>query len=410
MENKAEDITIEIEKKVIGCMYREPKLMEELFIGHECFHEPYNKTVFILTLGYYRENKNIDPLLIYQKNSSMLGTDFFTYIAEVSDIPTATIFGEYQEKLFEIYKNRLLMKSVIAFQNEQCTQEQLYEEMGRILNLTSNQTSEVYTAEKVLKLITQTDKQIDIRFKRLNNTIKLSEHDLMVIGARTGVGKTGFALNLLEDISKQYKCLYFNMEMSEQQIWRRLTSICSGKVPIANLTNPVTDYQQSLIYETIENLAKRNLKIYTGVQTVNHIKQEVIRETKNEHAVVFIDYVGLIAGYNKDSQYERVTKIVKELRQISMNLNCTIICLAQINRAGDEEPKLKDLKDSGELEQSAVSVILLHNPEQNNPARTLNQSTENLNLFVVKNRNGSTGKEMVEYNKATQRFEEKITF
>ena len=45
----------------------------------------------------------------------------------------------------------------------------------------------------------------------------MQEHNLMVISARTGVGKSGFALNLLEDLSKQYKCILFNMEMMNQQ-------------------------------------------------------------------------------------------------------------------------------------------------------------------------------------------------
>ena len=55
-----------------------------------------------------------------------------------------------------------------------------------------------------------------------------------------------------------------------------------------------------------------------------------------------------------------ITSVVKELRQISLDFNCTIILLAQINRSGDSDPKMKDLKETGELEQSATQVLILN--------------------------------------------------
>ena len=122
---------------------------------------------------------------------------------------------------------------------------------------------------------------------------------------------------------------------------------------------------------------------------------------------MFIDYVGLITGYNNKSPYERITNIVKELRQISLNFDCTIICLAQVNRNGDDAPMLKDLKDSGELEQSAVSVMLLHNE---NATKTVDKKVEELDVMVAKNRNGRTGTIKVEYNQFNQQIFEKRIF
>lgn len=395
-----------IEKTILGCIYTKPKLIDEIFIKEEYFTNTYNRLVFKFSLEFYKKNQKLDLILIFQEYQSYLTNNFIVFIDEVmSLITTTTIFNDYQEKLFEIYRNSLIVKYVDKFTKKEINQDQLFSYLEKIKNMVSNKNYEFLSEEEIYHIITKQDKQIKLRLETLSNLIKITEHDFIVIGARPGVGKTGFALNLLEDISNKYKCLYFNMEMSEQQILRRLVSI-NSKVPISNLINPETQYQEGLVRQAVKEISNKNLKIFTGAQTTNSIKQSIIRESKQEHIVCFIDYVGLIAGQNNKSSYERITTIVKELRQISMNFDCTIICLAQINRNGEKDsaPMLRDLKDSGELEQSAVSVMLLHNENAN---KEIEKKIEDLEIIVAKNRNGRTGIIKVEYNQFNQQINEK---
>lgn len=406
MVNASTDL---IEKTIIGCIYTKPKLIDEVFITEEYFSNNYNKTIFKISLEFYKKNKHLDLVLIYQEYQQYVGQNYIIFITECNNmIATTTIFDEYQEKLFEIYKNNLIVKYVDKFTKKEINQEMLFEYLEKIKYMQSNKNYDYLSEKEIYHIITKEDKQIKFRLFSLSETIKLTEHDFVVIGARPGVGKTGFSLNLLEDISKKYKCLYFNMEMSEQQILRRLVSINSG-VPMNYFTKPDTDYQQQLIIDGVKEISKRNLKIFTGVQTTNYIKQIITRESKKEHVVVFIDYIGLISGLNNKSQYERTTIIVKELRQISMNFNCTIIGLAQVNRNAESKsaPTLQDLKDSGELEQSAVSVILLHNE---NADKKIEKKFEDLKLIVAKNRNGRTGYVDVTYNQNNQQILEKSKY
>ncbi len=396
-----------IEKTIIGCIYTKPKLVDELFIKEEYFNNTYNRLIFKVSLEFYKKNKTLDMILIYQEYQQYLTNNFMIYLSETMElISTTTIFDTYQEKLFEVYRNQLIIKCVNKFTKKEITQDQLFDYLEKIKNMVSNKNYQFLSEEEIYQIISKENNQINFRLKTLSNLIKLSEHDLVVIGARPGVGKTGFALNLLEDISNQYKCLYFNMEMSEQQVLRRLVSI-NSKVPINNLTHTETKYQASIVKDAVKSIANKKLKIFTGLQTTNSIKQLIIKESKKEHVVVFIDYVGLIAGHNNKSPYERITNIVKELRQISLNFDCTIICLAQVNRNGDDAPMLKDLKDSGELEQSAVSVMLLHNE---NATKTVDKKVEELDVMVAKNRNGRTGTIKVEYNQFNQQIFEKRIF
>ena len=325
----------------------------------------------------------------------------------LSNITTTTILNDYQDKLFEIYRNNLIIKCVDKFSNKTINQEQLFEYLEKIKSMIPNKKYDYLSEEEIYHIITREDKQIKFRLTTLSNTIRISEHDLVVIGARPGVGKTGFALNLLEDISKQYKCIYFNMEMSEQQILRRLISI-NSRVPISELTNPTAN-QDLLIKKAVKEISERKLKIFTGVQTNESIKNTIIKESKEEHLVVFIDYIGLIAGFSNKTPYERTTNIVKDLRQQSLNFNCTIIGLAQLNRNSDKEsaPTYRDFKDSGEYEQSAVSAILLHNE---NADKKIEKRVEDLEIIVAKNRNGRTGHISATYDQFNQQIFEKTKY
>lgn len=399
-----------LEETILGCLYIKPKLIEEVFIKEEHFNNTYNRLVFKLTKEFYKKNGNLDILLIFQEYQNYLTNKFPTFINNaINQISTTTMFSEYQEKLFEIYKNNLIVKYVDKFKKKEIHQEQLFEYLDKIKEMISNKNYDFLTSEEIYHIITKEDKQIKFKLSSLSNLIKLTEHDFVVIGARPGVGKTGFALNLLENISSTYKCLYFNLEMSEQQVLRRLVSI-NSQVPMSDFLNPKSDYQSKSIKEGSVNIANKKLKIFTGIQTTSSIKQTIIRESKEEHVVVFIDYVGLVATHNKNkSIYENITNIVKELRQISMNFDCTIIALAQINRNGESKnaPMLSDLKDSGELEQSAVSVILLHNE---NATKEIQKEIEDLDLIVAKNRNGRTGTIKAKYNQFNQQIFEKAKY
>ena len=97
----------------------------------------------------------------------------------------------------------------------------------------------------------------------------------------------------------------------------------------------------------------------------------------------------------------QVTEISGAMTDLASDLDIHVCCLAQINRTGDDFPKMKDLKESGALEQDAHYCILIH--------RDLNQQVEgNYNndcqLFVAKNRGGRTGIVEAKYNAVTTRF------
>lgn len=397
-----------IEISCLSCLIIKPKLFEETYLAEEHFYNSNNKLIYKLILSCYIKYKLIDLTLIISDHEKILSskinwlTEYWIQITNAE--ASAYSFNSYQEKLIVNFKKEKMLKEIEKFKNKDITEQNLLDILNEIQSQNFNNKTNFFTADYIYNAITRDDQQINLRFEILNKTLQLSEHDFLVIGSRPGCGKTGFAINLLEDLSKKYNCVYLNMEMSEQQVLRRLVSI-NSKIPIRFLNAPESPYQNTKIKEATEQIAKRKIQVITSSQTMAMIKNIIIKEQKESHTIIFVDYIGLIHSKTKgQSSYERVTEIAKELRSLSMTYDCTIICVAQINRSGDNKPPLlSELKDSGELEQSAVNVILLHN---DNYYKKVDKKTEELQCIVAKNRNGRTGIVNVEYDQFNQRIEE----
>ena len=116
----------------------------------------------------------------------------------------------------------------------------------------------------------------------------------------------------------------------------------------------------------------------------------------DKHFIVFVDHVGLI-GVKAKNSYEKMTEVAKELRKMSLDNNCTIIGLCQLNREATKnakQPNLSMLRDSGELEQSASKVIFVWKNEKD--------CAEDYYLVIEKNRSGPKSIIPIGYNKENQ--------
>ena len=345
--------------------------------------------------------------LVSEHQELFQGKDAITieYLTNIMQLGLPSHFEYYQENLFRMHIKKLLLLAIERFKANQMTQDELLDYIHEIEQKSLNSKLNRLTKEQIYSLVSQKKNRIVFRFEKLTKAANIQEHDLIVIAARPGIGKTGFALNILENLSDNYNCLYFNMEMTEQQIYRRLIGI-NTYLEVNKLDDFSDQYVVNKTKDACNNLSKKKINIITGGQTIRTIKSQVIKESNNEHTIVFIDYVGLIRDTEKNrSSYERVTEIVKELRQISLDYNCTIFVLAQINRNSEKEkdkyPKISDLKESGELEQSATIVLMLHNE---NAYKFVDARNDYVKLIIGKNRNGETGIIDYHYNQKNQRF------
>lgn len=404
--------TLDLEEALLGAILINPKLIEQLSIDEKFFQNRKTINTLLLFKKQYKEYKIVDFSGIVANYSEYLKDGLSVeYLTALMDQGIESHFEYYQESLFKSHIKRLILFELERFKNNKITQDELLENIHKLEESTIKKSFNYLDPNQIYDLISKENKKIDFRFKKLSVFSNIQEHDLIVIAARPGIGKTGFALNLLEDLSNSYKCLYFNMEMTEQQIYRRLVAINSS-ISMKYHSNGASEYQTEKTKESCNAISKKKLEIITGSQNIRTIRSKVIREAAEEHTIVFIDYIGLINDIERGrSSYERITDIMKELRRISLDYNCTIFVLSQVNRNSEREkdktPKISDLKESGELEQSATTVILLHDE---NYYKAFEDRNSDIQLIIGKNRNGQKGLIDFTYDQSNQRFEEKKNY
>jgi len=233
-------------------------------------------------------------------------------------------------------------------------------------------------------------------FDNMKNDIILEPVDMMVVGARPAMGKTSFGVASLCQLAfhENRKVAYFNLEMSNTQLMRRiianLTGIDSNKIK----KGQCTDVELKQIYEIVNMKQMKNITLYEGSHTIQQMKMKLTELKYNGQVDVFIvDYLQKITPDKGKSRYEQVTQVSNGLKYISQNMKIPSIALAQLGRDAGKHgnrPILPDLRESGEIEQDASIVAFLHRPEYyghevDETGRSMKDFAE---FIVAKNREG----------------------
>lgn len=390
------------EKCILASLLSRSNLFQELVLNEEHFIK--NKTLFKLFRMVYLKNKNLHFSLIISEVKESDRSKLTEVIMELSNHESfPSLFQKYQENQLEKYQEYYILKLADQLQTKEINKDDFFEKL-KIINKEYCNANIKYSADQIEKLITSKDEYLIFdRLKELQK-INIEKNSFNIIAARPSVGKSAFALNMAEDLSKNYKVVYFSIEMPDKAVFKRLISINSN-VPIDHFKTP-SDHQKKLIIESSYEIAERNLKMIFGSKSIDSLRKTIIQEQSESHTVIFIDYIGLIYNLRKTQQdRERIGEIVRELQNLTKDYNITIFCLAQINRAGADEPTKENLKDSGELEQAADTLIILHDQtEIENVAKT---PRPEIKIIIAKNRNSKIGIINMIFEKSKQKFIEK---
>lgn len=312
--------------------------------------------------------------------------------------------SRYEELLEELQTSLSVRKSrefLDEVERDEITFDEFQVNVSKLGNEFNLGTSSKWSADQIMYELQRHEEKI--RFNRSRfyaEVVQPSKKTVNVIGARTGVGKSAFALNVLNDLADKYMCLYFNLEMTEKEIYQRLMAIQSG-IPI-NRFGKLTDKEKGFLSDAAIRFERDlKIKLYNGSKSMEGIVKIVARASRKEHCIVFIDHIGYITNRKISNTRERIQNTMIELNTMSKDYDCTVFALSQLNRDTEGTPKLINLKDSGEVEQTAHSIVLL-----NDLTKDYNSSVSDYELICAKNR-GMTGRRKVYFNKYTQQFNEK---
>ena len=313
-------------------------------------------------------------------------------------------YYSYQETLQDNYRKNQIDQLIKSYDKQELSQEDLIDNLCEIKNenLYVLKKNTRKTPDEMINIIRGKDRIIKFnRLQSFNNKMQIKENTVNVIAARPSEGKSALAINMMCDLSKTYKCLYFNMEMTEAEIYERMLGIESS-MRIEDIRKPQTDYQDEKIKEYAKKIYNYNYEVVNGSKSISSIRSKIIREQRDEHLIVFIDYVGYVTAKYGMSDKDRIGEITRELNNLTKDCDCTIFIIAQINRNGSENPTMNDLKDSGELEQSADTIILINDPNKQD------KSDEKIIELLVPKCRGSKRNIgiQIKYLKDRQRMEE----
>lgn len=310
-----------------------------------------------------------------------------------------------EEMIVDFYKEDNIGILNKRLEHGEISYEEFIKKTKELDNIVLSENVTVLTKKEILENINTKKSRVNFNnFVNLNNMLQMVQGDFLIIGATTGIGKSGLMLNFMNDLMTGFQCIYFNMEMSKSTIYKRLVSINSG-LTINDVENPKTEYQIEIIKQALEKIENAKLIVEHKANDIKQIRSVVAKlKDKNKHTVLFIDHLGLTKCDSTKNLYEQATEVAKQLRQMCLEYDCTVISAAQLNRSayGSDSVTLNMLKDSGELENSASKVILLYKDKNANHTN----SETLMNIEIAKNRDGICGIIPMKYDKTKQIFEE----
>ncbi|WP_291813986.1 replicative DNA helicase [Limnobacter sp.] len=234
-------------------------------------------------------------------------------------------------------------------------------------------------------------------------TTGLRPGSLNILGGRPGGGKTTLGLQIALNIARSGKSVRFwSLEMTKEQVAEKLLANVSGvhvhKAADGMLTEPDM-YELAKAGEEIQSLT-------LAVEDRAMVNPSIVRSTLRRDlrkspapALVVVDYLQLVRPSDRFLPREQqVASMTRELKLLALDTGVPILCLSQLNRAGEteggREPRVSDLRESGAIEQDADAVLLLWPDED--PSK--------VNLKVAKNRHGPCGRLSLDFARGLHRL------
>lgn len=408
----------EVQLNVIGFLLKNIEDIDKLSITKDYLKDfsiqgkKYNfKYIFEKIAQIHKENRDKELLTILLSDKQ-IEQEFLTKAIEGNPYEEIASVQSIENVIIQAHKEELLRTEYKKLEDGLQSIEDYSKNINQINEL--GIVKQEYITENDLKECLSNEniaiKGLGLDFPKLKTCLKMKEHDLMIIYASTGGGKTALALNILSELSKHYPCIYFNMEMAEQDMYERLVSIQSG-VPMRDLENYKYMTNKELknrIDEAMKEIGdKKRITILTGGKSIQAIQATINKLDPKEHTIVFIDHVGLITGMGRGSQYEKITELAKTLRDMSTTHNITMIALSQVSRQQNQQGntrnrenaplELNRMKDSGELENSARQAVNIYFKTEGNYF-----------MYIAKNTRGEVGIDIpITFTKSTMTIKER---
>lgn len=414
-------VSVEAEQAVLGSILLKPEAFDSIaaMVKAEDFYLEEHRQIFASMRDMFLQSRNVDVITLvnsmvssgrYDENS---GIGYVRSLAGV--VPSAANIRDYAKIVSDYATLRRLIDacdtiSATAYAAEGDVEHIVDSAEQSIFDIAQKRDSkefrhirdimpEVYQNLEMLSEHKGESGGAKTGFSDLDRVlVQMGKGDLVLVGARPGMGKTSFAMNVGTNFAKasgKAVCV-FSLEMSCDQIVTRLLSSEAMVDSYSLRSGDIKPEDWEKLAESASMLSGCDILIDdTSGITVTDMKAK-LRRVKNL-GMVIIDYLQLMqSGKSIENRVQEVGEISRNLKIMAKELGVPVICCAQLSRGPesrtDKKPMLSDLRDSGAIEQDADIVMFLYREEYykvgEGDGNTAGDSTAE--VIVAKNRHGST--------------------
>lgn len=421
------------EQAVIVAALTDPNLLPKLqsIVAPDDFYLYKHKEIFEIITSI--EVDNLDSLAVEDKIKDESTLSYFKELVQSGEksLPSITNVFYYAQEVADKAKLRAgidLGREIQAacFQPNVATSDALrsLEDMfarfleRRVLDNQNDSTIEAYK-----RFIEKLGKDVDdgtgtyTGFRDLDLMLHRLE-GLTILAARPSVGKTALAINIARNVAEQHNVLFFSLEQSRDQIFERMlaseSNVSLEEIRTGAFLNDEDTSAKVLqthkdLYPVLSRIDIDEAANIDTVYITSAARQKKFE--KKELGLIVIDYLHIMR-LNEGAKVDTLGMAVKELRDLSKELETPVLLLAQLNREVESNdrkrnrrPTLANLRGSGEIEQNADIVMFLYRDSYYDDTGIA--PTEDVaEAIVAKNRQGRTGTVLLEWYPEYVKFED----
>ncbi|MDP9568925.1 UNVERIFIED_ORG: replicative DNA helicase [Kosakonia oryzae] len=432
--------SIEAEQSVLGGLMLDNERWDDVAerVVAEDFYTRPHRHIFTEMHRLQEMGKPIDLITLAESLELQGQLDIvggFAYLAELSkNTPSAANISAYAD----IVRERAVVREMIAVANEIAnagfdpqgrTSEDLLDlAESRVFKIAESRANKDEGPKNIADVLEATVSRIEQLFQQphdgvtgvntgyedLNKkTAGLQPSDLIIVAARPSMGKTTFAMNLVENAAmlQDKPVLIFSLEMPSEQIMMRSLASLSRVDQTRIRTGQLDDEDWARISGTMGILLeKRNIYIDDSSGLTPTEVRSRARRIAREHGgigLIMIDYLQLMRVPSlSDNRTREIAEISRSLKALAKELQVPVVALSQLNRSleqrADKRPVNSDLRESGSIEQDADLIMFIYRDEVYHENSDLKGIAE---IIIGKQRNGPIGTVRLTFNGQWSRFD-----
>jgi len=404
-------------------------------VASQDFYRGSHRHIFIQMAALVEAGEPIDVITLstaLQGAGELEQVGGFSYLAELANnTPSAANIRAYAK----VVRERATLRSLISvandisesgFNTEGRTSDDLLDEAERKIMQIGEERPKTGGPEEVNPLLKRAVERIDELFNSDGDitgvstgftgldemTSGLQPSDLVIVAGRPSMGKTTFAMNLVESavLAGEKPVLVFSMEMPAESLIMRLMSSLGRINQTKVRTGKLDEEDWPKLSSAVSRLKDRPLFIDdTAALSPTEVRSRA-RRIQREHgdlAMIMIDYLQLmqVAG-SSEGRTAEISEISRSLKTIAKEFNCPVVALSQLNRSLEQRPNKRpinsDLRESGAIEQDADVIMFLYRDEVYNEDSVDKGVAE---VIIGKQRNGPIGTTRVAFIGEHSRFD-----